>query len=94
MFHEIFGNDKDYMQALRSGCTASFLEAVIVQLRRAGWDIIAFDEAMGRLAADRKSDRFAVLTFDDGYRDILTEALPIFSSGTGPLSPSTFRPAR
>ncbi len=77
MFHEIFGNDEDYMQAFKAGCTKAFLEAVIIELRRARWDIIAFDEALERLAADGTSHRFAVLTFDDGYRDTLTEALPI-----------------
>ena len=40
MFHEIFGNDKDYMQAFKAGCTTAFLEAVIVELRRARWDIV------------------------------------------------------
>ena len=86
MFHEIFGNDKDYMQAFKAGCTTAFLEAVIVELRRARWDIVAFDEVLGRLAADGTSDRFAVLTFDDGYRDTLTEALPILERYRAPFT--------
>jgi peptidoglycan/xylan/chitin deacetylase (PgdA/CDA1 family) len=86
MFHEIFGNDQDYVHAFKAGCTAAFLEAVIVELRRARWDIVSFDEAMERLIADKASRRFAVLTFDDGYRDNLTEALPILERHGAPFT--------
>jgi peptidoglycan/xylan/chitin deacetylase (PgdA/CDA1 family) len=77
MFHEIHENDEEYQQALGTGCTQSYLDSVIVHLRRNRWDIVSLDEALACLAAGNPSRRFAVLTFDDGYRDTLTRALPV-----------------
>ncbi len=55
-----------------------FLEAVIGQVRGAGLDIISLDEMRRRLVAREDGRRFAVFTLDDGYRDTLTLAYPIF----------------
>ena len=86
MFHEIHGSDEDYVQSFRTGCSASYLESAIVALRRDRWDIVSLDEAMLRLAADSASHRFAVLTFDDGYRDTLTRALPVLERHRAPFT--------
>lgn len=56
---------------------APFLEALIRHYQSRGADIVSMDEALRRLSEG--SDRyFVVFTFDDGYRDNLTRALPIF----------------
>jgi len=86
MFHEIQGSDEEHQQAFRTGCTQSYLESVIVHLRRKRWDIVSLDEALACLAADDPSRRFAVLTFDDGYRDTLTRALPVLDRHRAPFT--------
>lgn len=56
--------------------TPEFLETTVQTLRDLEYDIVPIAEAPGRLA--RKDGRqFAVLTFDDGYRDNLEIAAPI-----------------
>jgi peptidoglycan/xylan/chitin deacetylase (PgdA/CDA1 family) len=83
MFHEV---EDDSVCGLRTGSTVAFLEAVIVQLRGEGWEIVTLDEALCRLGQGDPSRRFAVLTFDDGYRDTLTRALPILERYDTPFT--------
>lgn len=59
--------------------TPEFLEAVIEQVQEAGLDIVTLDEAVRRLASG-EGKRFVCFTFDDGYRDNLQYAHPIFRS--------------
>jgi len=58
--------------------TPEFLTVVLAELRREGFDIIAMAEVPDRLRSNRRSRPFAVLTFDDGYRDNVEYAWPIF----------------
>jgi peptidoglycan/xylan/chitin deacetylase (PgdA/CDA1 family) len=54
-----------------------FLELVIGQVRGLGFDIVSLDEAHFRLIeGDRRP--FVCFTFDDGYRDNLEYAYPVF----------------
>lgn len=62
-----------------------FLEAVVTQIRWAGLDIVSLDEAVARLADRSDRGRFAVLTFDDGYRDNLEVAYPILKRLDAPF---------
>lgn len=55
-----------------------FLEETIHRVRERGLVCISLDEAVQRLAARDFSERFAVFTLDDGYKDNLTVAAPIF----------------
>src|SRR5690348_85846 len=73
-FHEIHD---DFDTELRTGCPVSFLEASIRWLRDTGWEIVTLDNALARLNDGKRNRRFAVITFDDGYRDNITRALPI-----------------
>ena len=58
--------------------TPQWLEAVLTQVRTAGFDTISLDVAVERISGRARSDRpFACFTFDDGYRDNLTYAYPI-----------------
>lgn len=65
--------------------TPEFLDAVLDQVLEAGLDVISLDEAVQRLkqGSDR---RFACFTFDDGYRDNLKYAYPIFKQRGLPLT--------
>lgn len=53
-----------------------FLRKTVEYIRRRGYEIIPMDEVRERLAGTAQQ-RFAVLTFDDGYRDNLEVAYPV-----------------
>jgi len=57
--------------------TPHFLEPAIRQARASGFEIISLDEAHFRLV-EGDYRPFACFTFDDGYRDNLEYAYPIF----------------
>ncbi|MCB1521345.1 MAG: polysaccharide deacetylase family protein [Hyphomicrobiaceae bacterium] len=58
--------------------TPDFIEAVIRHVVSAGFEILTLDEIPERLRDDRRRRPFACFTFDDGYRDNLVHALPVF----------------
>src|SRR5205814_6756860 len=57
--------------------TPAFLDAVLTELRREGFELIALDAVSDRLRLHQKIRPFAVLTFDDGYRDNIEHAWPV-----------------
>jgi len=59
--------------------TPEFLEAVIKEVRSAGFEIIALDAVKARLARHGSAAKpFAVFTLDDGYKDNRDFAYPVF----------------
>ena len=66
--------------------TPQFLEHVIEQVQAAGFDIVSLDEAHRRLKSGQASRPFTCLTFDDGYRDNLQFAYPIFRRHNVPFA--------
>lgn len=86
MFHEVLADDGSYQREFRHGCTRSFLDSMIAHLRRQRWDIVAPDDALRRMGGEDSLRRFAVLTFDDGYRDTLTQALPVLERHGAPFT--------
>lgn len=63
-----------------------FLDAVIAQVRSAGLDIVTLDEARARILAGGSEKRFVCFTLDDGYRDNLEYALPVFRKHGAPFT--------
>lgn len=57
--------------------TPAFLDRVIVTLKERGFVPVALDDLPARLAGGGDGRPFAVLTFDDGYRDNLDHAVPV-----------------
>ena len=65
--------------------TPEFLDAVLDQVQEADLDVVSLDEAMARLKAG-EGRRFVCFTFDDGYRDNLQYAYPLFKRRSLPLT--------
>ncbi len=68
--------------------TPNFLETVIGEVRASGFETVSLDEAAARLAQapDAKQAPFACFTLDDGYRDNLEHAYPVFAKHTVPFA--------
>jgi peptidoglycan/xylan/chitin deacetylase (PgdA/CDA1 family) len=65
--------------------TPAFLDRQLAWLRSSGIDIVTLDEALARLSSSA-GGRFVVLTLDDGYRDNLEVALPVFARHRAPFT--------
>jgi peptidoglycan/xylan/chitin deacetylase (PgdA/CDA1 family) len=66
--------------------TPAFLDAVLARVRAQGFDIVDLDEALRRLSGEGEPRRFVVVTLDDGYRDNLQHAWPIFRRHQAPFT--------
>jgi len=65
--------------------TLPALQRLVNQLQANNFEIISIEEIKGRLAS-KNSKKFAVLTFDDGYVDNYTYALPFFIQNNLPFT--------
>lgn len=67
--------------------TPGFLDQVLGELKRLDYALVSLDEAVEQIATGRSgSPRFAAITLDDGYRDNLEEALPVFEAHEAPAT--------
>lgn len=64
----------------------AFLDGLVADMKAGGYDFVSMDEACARIAAAGQGRRFATITLDDGYRDNLTEALPVFEKHGVPFA--------
>ena len=77
VFHSVVPDRRPHLlDRLRT--SAAFLEALTVHYLSKGIDIISLDEALARLDTQAPKP-FVCFTFDDGYRDNLQVALPLFA---------------
>lgn len=65
--------------------TPGFLDEVLAGLRRRGQTIVAMDEMLEAISANR-SHQVVAITADDAYLDNLTEALPVFEAHGAPFT--------
>jgi peptidoglycan/xylan/chitin deacetylase (PgdA/CDA1 family) len=63
-----------------------FLELVIRQVRESGFEVVSLDEAHFRLIEGDYGKPFVCFTFDDGYRDNLEYAYPVFKRHNLPFA--------
>lgn len=66
--------------------TPEFLERVVVEVRRRGFDIVSLDEAHRRIVSPGNDRAFVSFTFDDGYRDNRDHAYPVFKEHRCPFA--------
>ncbi len=59
--------------------TPGFLDRTIRALKRWKFDIVSMEEACQRAVRLASPRRFACLTFDGGYKDLMTSAYPVLS---------------
>ena len=64
--------------------TPQFLDQVITVLVERGFDLVNLDEAVGRI--EQGGPPFAAFTLDDGYRDNLRHAQPVFQRHACPYT--------
>ena len=69
-----------------TGTSVSLFERSLDWLQQEGWSIVSLDECLYRLSSNDRSHRYAVLTFDDGYRDNVSVALPILERHNAPFT--------
>ena len=63
----------------------AFLDAALTRIAALGYDLVSLDEALARIAAPAARP-FVALTFDDGYIDTATHALPILEKHKAPFT--------
>ncbi len=63
----------------------AFLDAALTRIKALGYDLVSMDEALARVGADTAKP-FVALTFDDGYLDTATHALPILEKHGAPFT--------
>ncbi len=63
-----------------------FMDAVIAEKNTAGYEVETMDEAIERIRSGGGAGRFATITADDGYRDNVTEALPVLEKHNVPIT--------
>ena len=84
MLHSTVGkSDTFLLEDLR--CPVAALEWILSWLKDTGIQFVSLDEAMQRLSRP-SSGRFCAFTFDDGYADNLTHALPVMKRFGAPFT--------
>jgi peptidoglycan/xylan/chitin deacetylase (PgdA/CDA1 family) len=87
MFHHVRpSSNKGFNPFQGLEITPEYLDAVITHLRRRGYEIIPISDVRQRIKDADASRPFAVLTFDDGYKDNVEFALPILKRHQAPFT--------
>ena len=67
--------------------TPEFLDDVIQFIKNQGYMIVSIEESLEIMSGNRKADKpFVVFTLDDGYRDNIEHALPVFKKHDCPFT--------
>ncbi len=89
MFHHVRpAAARDFAPNAMLEITPAFLDAVLTRLAALGYRILPLDAAVAELqgGGDPEAPPFAVLTFDDGYRDNVVHALPVLERHGAPFT--------
>lgn len=86
MLHRVTGESVKPLGVNRHlSVTPQFLDRTIAEMKRLGYRFVTMDELADRLKSGCSSERFAAVSLDDGYRDNLVEALPVFEKHEVPF---------
>ena len=86
MFHRVRpAPTGDYAPNRSLEITPDYLDAILAELGRRGIEIVTLDEALARLRGPAGAP-FVALTFDDGTRDTLQNALPVLARHNAPCT--------
>jgi peptidoglycan/xylan/chitin deacetylase (PgdA/CDA1 family) len=86
-FERVRPRRSERFQPLRSHeITPKFLDRTIRALKRWKFDIVSMDEVCRRAVTLASPRRFACLTFDGGYRDLMTSAYPLLAEHGVPFT--------
>lgn len=86
MFHQVRDEPRPIPSNAGLDISRAKLASAIEQILALGYDIISLDEVLPRLTSKKKQKRFVVLTFDDGYKDNYTKALPVCERYNVPMT--------
>ncbi|WP_434052449.1 MAG: polysaccharide deacetylase family protein [Roseibium sp.] len=86
MHHVRPARDEDFQPNAHLEITPEFLRLAVERIRANGYEIISLDEAVDLLKSGYGHHRYAVLTFDDGYRDNLKVAYPVLKELQAPFT--------
>lgn len=86
MHHVRPARDDDFQPNAHLEITPEFLRLAVERIRANGYEIISLDEAVDLLKSGYGHHRYAVLTFDDGYRDNLKVAYPVLKELQAPFT--------
>lgn len=79
-FERVRPSRPDRFQPLKSReITPEFLDRAIRALKRWKFDIVSMDEVCRRAVTLPRPSRFVSLTFDGGYKDVMTSAYPVLA---------------
>lgn len=86
MLHRVVGEKRECLDQHMT-VTTSYLDQTLAHFRRLGLQFVSMSDVAAALAGEKTFDGRAVaLTFDDGYRDNLTLALPILEKHQAPAT--------
>jgi peptidoglycan/xylan/chitin deacetylase (PgdA/CDA1 family) len=67
--------------------TPEFLELLILHIKQRGFELLSLTDAVEQIRRGAgATNRFAVFTLDDGYRDNLVHAMPVFNKHNCPFT--------
>ena len=78
MLHRVVENRSMEPEKRELEITMGFLEETVLSYREQGYYFVSMDQLCDILDGKEKNKPFVCITFDDGYRDNFTEALPVF----------------
>lgn len=84
MFHEI---QPDFRHELMTGTSVELFQHCLSSFQRYGWKLVSLDECLRALSQNEpNAPTYAVITFDDGYRDLSSVALPLLEQSNAPFT--------
>lgn len=87
MMHRVSSDpDASFVPNKSLAITPAFLATVIETLRDNGFVIVSLESALTLMDEGGGPERFAVLTFDDGFQDIHDNALPALREHSAPFT--------